>query len=270
MISESASTTPHKGQRVEARHKPDDQARAGSSDDEKASWAFLLCVPLSCPASAQTPVPNGVKPALAQRIGHTDPARFRHSEAVHQGGIDGFRAAAWRGRARHQFHLPASRNDPAEERDRPAFPQSMRGDVRHPRRRGRIHHRRAHLAAKGAGRRAGSHGPRARHLQSHRQARSVAERQCRLDQALRRLQPWRSARRRGEGSHSPVHHHEAGPRAAEAGQRHGGRRGHCAISPHAGADGVLNAVVLCRPPAHSAGRFHRPGDEAGDERGLFM
>ena len=86
-------------------------------------------------------------------------------------------AALQRRRDRREPAVPASRRDPAEVGHRPALSQLLRGDVRHPRRRGAVHGRRPHLDAERPGRRAGAHGARARHLQRHRQAGAVAEHQ---------------------------------------------------------------------------------------------
>ena len=121
---------------------------------------------------------------------------------------------------RHQPLFPASRRDSAEERHRRPLSQSVRGDVRHLRRRGAVHHRRADFVVEGTGRRALPDGTLARHLQSHRQAGAVDEHQRLRDEGhVRRLRSRRCPRGRAARSDPGLHDHAAGSRAASPGER---------------------------------------------------
>ena len=139
-------------------------------------------------------LPLAAREPLAQRIVHTDPVEV----PAFEGGPRrrrpiGLHGPVRRPQPRHQPVLSASRRHPAEERDRRALPQSMRGDVRHLRRRGAVHHRRPHSRAERTRRRAVPHGPLPRHLQRHRQAGAMDEHQRLRDEGhVRRLQSGRS------------------------------------------------------------------------------
>ena len=91
-------------------------------------------------APAPPSAANPPRLALAERIAHTDPARYRPSPrcTAAQAQVNFF--ALFNGEChRREPLVPAPRRHPAEIRHRAALPQLLRGDVRHPRRRGAVH-----------------------------------------------------------------------------------------------------------------------------------
>ena len=144
------------------------------------------------------------RPCRARRPSRSEPvsrgalARQRRRHELHD-------AAAGQ-RAHHESLLPASLPDHARRRRWPSLPQHDRRDVRHLRRRSRVHRRRPHLAAEGNRRRARAHGTFARDLQPWKDARRVHEHQ-RLggEGQVRCVRSERRARRCAEGREAGVH-----------------------------------------------------------------
>ena len=96
----------------------------------KTLWLMLVMV---LPLAAREP--------LAQRIAHTDPAKYRTVKAVHGGaGQMDFMVLLDAHALDTNLLLPAPGHSRAEKRDWPSLSQPMRGDVRHPRRRGAVYH----------------------------------------------------------------------------------------------------------------------------------
>ena len=131
--------------------------------------------------SAQDPVSEGTGRSqaapLSERIGRTDPSKFRHNDRRHEGAAGGHgRHDAGRGQAdadEPALHVP--RRDPAERRYRPSLPHARGRDVRDLRQRSGVHDRRTDLEAGGARRRAGSIRSFPRHLQFVRSPDAVDE-----------------------------------------------------------------------------------------------
>ena len=231
------------------------------SDEEHGCSPSRRCSPWSTGVSLaqQGPPASPQNLPLAERIAHTTPEKYRPSPSVHGGpgqldymGL--FNATS----LDTNLYLPASRHHPAEERHRRAFPQPVRRDVRHLRRRSAVHDRRSHVGAEGTSRRADRMGSIARDLQPHRQADPVDEHQrVGEERRVRRVRSERWARRCGAGSDSDVHDDAAGPGAAAARRRAACGQGDRAVPARASAVGVSRAVGVRRSPRARA-RAARP------------
>ena len=96
----------------------------------KTLWLMLVLV---FPLAAREP--------LAQRIAHTDPAKYRPAKAVHGGaGQMDYMVLLDAHSLDTNLLLPAPGHPRAEKRDWPSLSQPMRGDVCHLRRRGAVYH----------------------------------------------------------------------------------------------------------------------------------
>ena len=146
---------------------------------------------------------QGWRRSRAQPRSQSAPSAARAAHLAHRSvAVSRLDGRAWRARplellhdvrrrsARHEPVVPPSRRPGAEVGHRRALSQLLRGDVRHPRRRSAVHHRRTDVHAQGACGRADAHGPLARDLQRERYARAVDEHQRdRVPRRLRRIRP---------------------------------------------------------------------------------
>ena len=136
---------------------------------------FLTIVLLTLALSGSRSARPASRPCRARGPSRSEPlsrgplARQRRRHELHD-AVAGQRAA-------DQSVFPASLPDHARRRRRPSLPQHDRRDVRHLRRRSRIHGRRPHVAAEGHGRRTRAHGAFARDLQPGKDAGRVHEHQ---------------------------------------------------------------------------------------------